>query len=45
LAEARARGAELAAVDAGPMSRPILERFGFARLSEITPCVADPVGV
>jgi GNAT superfamily N-acetyltransferase len=45
LAEARARGAELAAVDAGPMSRPILERFGFARLSEITPCVADPMGM
>jgi len=45
LAEARARGVELAAVDAGPMSRPILQRFGFVALSEITPCVADPLGV
>jgi GNAT superfamily N-acetyltransferase len=45
LAEARARGAALAAVDAGPMSRPILERFGFVALSEITPCVAVPAGV
>jgi GNAT superfamily N-acetyltransferase len=45
LDEARTRGARLAAVDAGPLSRPILERLGFAVLSEITPCVADPLGV
>jgi GNAT superfamily N-acetyltransferase len=42
LEEARRRGRRLAAVDAGPMSRPILERLGFAVLSEITPCLADP---
>jgi GNAT superfamily N-acetyltransferase len=42
--EARRRGRRLAAVDAGPMSRPILERLGFAVVSEIIPCLAEPVG-
>lgn len=37
LAEAQRRGAELAVIDAGPMSRPILERLHFALLTGTTP--------
>lgn len=42
LREAAARGARVATVDAGPMSRPILERLGFSALTVTTPCVAEP---
>jgi len=37
LDEASARGAEHAVVDAGPMSRPILERLGFTPLTRTVP--------
>ncbi len=37
LDEAAARGAEHALVDAGPMSRPILERLGFSPLTRTVP--------
>jgi GNAT superfamily N-acetyltransferase len=37
--EARRRGARFLTVDAGPMSRPILERLGFRLLTTTTPCV------
>jgi GNAT superfamily N-acetyltransferase len=36
--EARARGFSLLAVDASPMSRPILEKHGFQFLATSTPC-------
>jgi GNAT superfamily N-acetyltransferase len=39
LDEAAARGAEYALVDAGPMSRPILERLGFSALTRTVPFV------
>lgn len=42
--EAATRGARVATVDAGPMSRPILERLGFTALTVTTPCVATPTG-
>jgi GNAT superfamily N-acetyltransferase len=44
LREAAARGARVATVDAGPMSRPILGRLGFTALTVTTPCVATPPG-
>lgn len=37
LAEAQRRGAEFAIIDAGPMSRPILERLHFTVLTGTTP--------
>lgn len=37
--EAKKRGARYLTVDAGPMSQPILERFGFHRLTYAHPCV------
>jgi GNAT superfamily N-acetyltransferase len=40
--DARARGARFLAVDAMPMSRPILERLGFHRLATTTPCTLLP---
>lgn len=42
LDEAAKRGRSLASVDAGPMSRPILERLGFLTVAWTTPCVAQP---
>lgn len=42
LDEAARRGRSLASVDAGPMSRPILERIGFRTVALTTPCVAQP---
>ncbi len=39
---ARERGMRYAAVDAGPQSRPILERMGFQFITSITPCLFDP---
>ena len=39
---ARTRGKRYLMVDAGPMSAPILERLGFARLTTTTPCVWRP---
>jgi GNAT superfamily N-acetyltransferase len=36
--EARSRGMKYLTVDAGPMSRPILERFGFRLIGYATPC-------
>jgi GNAT superfamily N-acetyltransferase len=42
LDEAARRGRSLASVDAGPMSRPILERLGFRTVAWTTPCVAQP---
>lgn len=39
---ARARGFRFVTVDAGPMSRPILERLGFVHLTTTTPCVWRP---
>lgn len=39
LDEARRRGASVALVDAGPMSRPILARLGFEALTGTTPFV------
>ena len=36
--EARARGARYLTVDASPMSRPILERFGFEMIAWSYPC-------
>jgi GNAT superfamily N-acetyltransferase len=36
--EARARGFSLLAVDASPMSRPVLEKHGFQYLATTTPC-------
>ena len=38
LAEARARGARFVTVDAGPMSRPILQTRGFRVLTHATAC-------
>ncbi len=38
LQEARLRGFSLISVDASPMSRPILEKFGFQYLATTTPC-------
>lgn len=37
--EAIARGQQYLTIDASPMSRPIVERFGFVRLAESTPCI------
>ena len=37
--EAIARGKAYLTIDASPMSRPIVERFGFMRLAESTPCL------
>ena len=37
--EAIARGRHYLTIDASPMSRPIVERFGFVRLAESTPCI------
>lgn len=37
--EAIARGKHYLTIDASPMSRPIVERFGFVRLAESTPCI------
>lgn len=37
--EARARGKRYLTVDASPMSRPILERFGFVKIAMATECV------
>jgi GNAT superfamily N-acetyltransferase len=42
LDEAARRGRSLASVDAGPMSRPILERLGFRTVAWTTPCVVPP---
>lgn len=42
LEEAAARGRRLASVDAGPLSRPILESIGFVTVGWTTPCVAQP---
>lgn len=42
LDEAAARGRRLASVDAGPMSRPILEAIGFETVGWTTPCVVQP---
>ena len=42
LQEARARGARYLTVDAGPMSRPILERRGFRLLTHATACTWPP---
>lgn len=41
LQEARQRGAQWALVDAGPMSRPILKRLGFQRLTGTTPYIYE----
>lgn len=38
LQEARRRGARFLTVDASPMSGPILEKFGFQRISTTYPC-------
>ncbi|MFO7632890.1 MAG: GNAT family N-acetyltransferase [Caldilinea sp.] len=37
--EAIARGKQYLTIDASPMSRPIVERFGFVLLAESTPCI------
>jgi GNAT superfamily N-acetyltransferase len=37
--EALARGKHYLTIDAGPMSRPIVARFGFVQLAESTPCI------
>lgn len=37
--EAIARGKQYLTIDASPMSRPIVERFGFVRLAASTPCI------
>jgi len=39
--EARSRNVEYLTVDASPMSRPILEKFGFVKLAETFPCKWD----
>ena len=39
---ARGKGYRFLTVDAGPMSRPILERLGFERLATITACTWRP---
>ncbi|MBI3659169.1 GNAT family N-acetyltransferase [Candidatus Acetothermia bacterium] len=36
--EARRRGARFLTIDAGPMSRPIVEKFGFQLLTHTYPC-------
>ena len=36
--EARTRQVRFLTVDASPLSRPILEKFGFVKLAESTPC-------
>ena len=40
--EARTRGRRFLTVDASPMSRPILERFGFVRIATATACIWHP---
>ena len=40
--EAQARGRRFLTVDASPMSRPILERFGFVTIAMATECVWQP---
>jgi hypothetical protein len=40
--EAQARGRRFLTVDASPMSRPILERFGFVNIAMATECVWHP---
>jgi len=40
--DARERGVRFPAVDAGPRSRPILERMGFAYLTSTVPCTLGP---
>jgi len=40
--EARRRGIRYLTIDASPMSRPILEKYGFLLLEFSTPCVWDP---
>ena len=40
--EAQARGRRFLTVDASPMSRPILERFGFVNIAMATACVWHP---
>jgi GNAT superfamily N-acetyltransferase len=40
--EAQARGRRFLVVDASPMSRPILERFGFVTITMATECVWQP---
>jgi GNAT superfamily N-acetyltransferase len=42
LETARERGMRYATVDAGPQSRPILERMGFTYITSIVPCIFDP---
>ncbi|HEX5709134.1 MAG TPA: GNAT family N-acetyltransferase [Pyrinomonadaceae bacterium] len=45
--EARRRGYPYLTIDAGPMSRPLVERFGFRLLTHTTPCrwrVRNPRG-
>lgn len=37
--EARQRGRRYLMIDAGPMSKPIVENLGFMRISESNPCV------
>lgn len=37
--EALARGRRYLTIDASPMSRPIVARFGFVQLAESTPCI------
>jgi predicted GNAT family N-acyltransferase len=37
--EARSRGVKYLTVDASPMSRPILEKFGFIKITESYPCM------
>lgn len=37
--EALVRGKHYLTIDASPMSRPIVERYGFVRLAESTPCI------
>jgi GNAT superfamily N-acetyltransferase len=40
--EAQARGRRFLTVDASPMSRPILERFGFVTIAMATACIWTP---
>jgi len=40
--EAQSRGRRFLTVDASPMSRPILERFGFVTIAMATACVWRP---
>ncbi len=41
-AEAQARGRRFLTVDASPMSRPILEKFGFVNIAMATACIWRP---